>query len=72
MFALNVSKIKIPPYSPDINIIELVWADLKKYIRKRVCKNKHELIYRIQKFFTYKMTIEKCQNYINSMDKVYI
>ncbi len=63
-------KIKIPPYSPDINVIELVWAKLKKYTRKKVCRSKQALVYRIQKFFQYKMTPAKCQKYLNHMNHV--
>ena len=38
-FFLNqIRWVKLPPYSPDINIIELVWADLKRYLRKKCLK----------------------------------
>ena len=52
---------KIPPYSPDINVIELVWAKLKKYLRKKLCRTQRELVYRINKFFKYKMSPANCQ-----------
>ena len=25
-------KVKLPPYSPDINVIELVWAEMKRFL----------------------------------------
>lgn len=61
---------KIPPYSPDINVIELVWAKLKKYLRKKLCRTQRELVYRINKFFKYKMSPANCQKYINHINKV--
>jgi transposase len=35
--------IKWPPYSPDLNPIENLWADLKKRVEKHNCKNVGEL-----------------------------
>jgi transposase len=60
----------MPPYSPDINIIELVWADLKRYIRKKLCETEEQLVYRIHKYFKYKLTVKKCRNFINHLTKV--
>jgi transposase len=62
--------LKLPAFSPDMNTIELVWHELKSYIRKKTCLNLDSLIYRIQKFFHYKLTAEKCLNYINRIEKV--
>ena len=69
-YSLYFFKNKIAPYSPDINIIELVWADCKRYLRKKLCETKEELIYRIHKYFKYKLTVKKCQSFINHLIKV--
>ena len=57
-------------YHLKIDIIEMLWADVKRYIRKRPCKTASDLVYRIQKFFRYKLTPVKCMNYINRIGKV--
>ena len=47
---IYLKKIRTPPYSPDINVIEMVWANLKRYIREKCPKSLHELIKCIRKF----------------------
>jgi transposase len=59
----NLQKIRLPAYSPDMNTIELVWHELKAYLRKKQCLNLDQFIHRIQKFFHYKLTPAKCSNY---------
>ena len=61
----NIRVLKLPPYSPDINVIELMWHDLKFFLRKKQCHTIAELNYRIQQFFQYKLTIAKCRSYID-------
>ena len=70
MLANHIRCIKIPSYSPDINVIELMWHDLKFYIRKKQCHNLAELNYRIQRFFRYKLTVQKCRQYIDRIKAV--
>ena len=53
-----------------MNTIELVCHELKTYLRKKQCSNLDELIHRVQKFFHYKLTPDKCYNYINRIEKV--
>jgi hypothetical protein len=48
----------------------LLWADLKHYLRKKPSSTKEELVNRIQKFFRYKLSAEKCTNYINHLKTV--
>jgi hypothetical protein len=60
----------LPPYSPDINIIELVWAELKRFLRKKFLKTKQEIADRVQLFFDEVLTVEKCQIYIARVQKV--
>lgn len=47
-----------------------MWHDLKFYIRKKQCNTIADLNYRIQQFFQYKLTIAKCQSYINRIIEV--
>ena len=63
-------KVKLPPYSPDINIIELVWAELKRFLRKRMLTTKQEVVDRAQLFFDRNLTLEKCRNYIRRVNTV--
>ena len=60
----------MPPYSPDINIIELVWAELKRFLRKKFLKTKQEIADRVRLFFDEVLTVEKCQIYIARVQKV--
>lgn len=53
------------PESPDLNPIELLWYELKWYIRKHVKpKRKEELVAGICEFWNTRLTKEKCQHYI--------
>jgi len=63
-------KVKLPPYSPDINVIELVWAELKRFLRKRMLTTKQEVVDRAQLFFDRNLTLEKCRNYIRRVNTV--
>ena len=47
-----------------------MWPDCKRYVRKKVCKTEAELVRRIQKYFKYKLTVQKCQNFISHLIKV--
>lgn len=59
-----------PAESPDLNPIEMLWHELKNYLR-RVVKptNKEELVGGIQEFWR-TVTPEKCQRYISHLRKV--
>ena len=62
----NVNWWETPPESPDLNPIELLWHELKWYIRKHVKpKTKEELVTGIRQFWTTRVTAEKCRRYIN-------
>ncbi len=66
----NIRWVKLPPFSPDINIIELVWAELKRFLRKKLLKNQQEIADRVQLFFETQLTVEKCRNYIERVHEV--
>ena len=62
---------KIPPESPDLNPIELVWHELKHHLRTVVKpRTKEALIDGITQFWAQAMTVEKCKRYINHVKKV--
>lgn len=55
-----------PPESPDLNPIENLWHELKFFLETQVKPTtKQELIDGIQKFWTKKVTPEKCNKYID-------
>ena len=49
-------------FSPDINIIELVWADLKQYLRKKKYSTLEEWVKGVRRF-EQKLTPEYCRRY---------
>ena len=51
-------------------MIELVWAELKRYLRKKFLTSKQEIANRVQKFFSEVLTIEKCRTYIGRVQEV--
>ena len=62
---------KTPPESPDLNPIELVWHELKHFLRTIVKPTtKEELLAGITRFWRERMTAEKCEVYINHLKKV--
>ena len=56
-------------YSPDINIIELVWSDLKTFIRNRNCTSIDDLVFSVR-LFEQNLTPEYCRRYINHLHSV--
>ena len=59
-----------PPYSPDLNPIEMMWADLKRYVRSKFCKSKRDVLKYIEKFQREVLTTERCNHYIDHLIKV--
>ena len=66
---IGVNWIQSPPYSPDLNPIEWVWADLKRYVRKARCTCENDVMMAVKEIQN-KMTPEYCQRYINKLKKV--
>lgn len=59
-----------PAESPDMNPIELLWHELKTFLRTVVKPmNKQELVAGIEKFWD-SVTAEKCRRYIGHLCKV--
>ncbi len=62
----EIQTIAWPPESPDLNVIELVWHQLKEYLRSTTKPaNLSELKAGIKQFWHEKITKKQCQNYIN-------
>ena len=62
---------KTPPESPDLKPIELIWHELKHFLRTNVKPTtKDELLSGITRFWQERMTAEKCTTYINHLQKV--
>ena len=69
MNLMNISHlrtIKAPAYSPDLNPIELMWADMKNFIAECRCQNDDDVNAAISAYAS-TVTPEKCTNWINHM-----
>ena len=60
---------KTPPESPDANVIENLWHELKENIRKTKPRNKEQLVSTILNFWD-TVDVAKCNKYINHLKKV--
>ena len=65
------SKAPAPAKSPDLNPIELVWPDMKLFVRKSFCQNEAECFEAVIEFHK-TLTPEYCQNYIRKLREVNI
>ena len=71
MEKLSVNWWKTSASSADINPIERVWVELKRYIARRVKPlSKHDLVSGIVVFWSRRMTQDKCIKYIRHVNKV--
>ena len=60
-----------PPESPDLNSIEMLWHELKHFLRTIVKPTtKEDLLAGITRFWRERVTAEKCTTYINHLKKV--
>ena len=66
----NINYWPTPAKSPDLNPIEMLWHELKCFLRRIVKpSNKDELVREIQQFSD-SVTPDKCTKYINHLHKV--
>jgi len=66
----SVYKLGTKSGSSSSSFMTTLWHDIKHYIRKKVCRTREELIYRIQKFYRFKLTVERCRSYIDHLRTV--
>lgn len=59
----------LPPYSPDLNPIEMAWSKLKTYLRKRKAKSE-EALHKAIRAGLNKIKPTECKNWINKMSYV--
>ncbi|NP_001315129.1 uncharacterized protein LOC326903 [Danio rerio] len=69
--AEDINWVKTPAESPDLNPIEMVWHELKEYLRIEAQPTiKTELTAAIHKFWFEELTEAKCNKYINRLLEV--
>ncbi len=62
----EVDIIFLPPYSPEMNPIEMTWSKLKTYLRKRKAKTE-DLLFKAVRAGLNKIKKSDCTNWINHM-----
>ncbi len=62
-------KIRSPPQSPDLNPIEMMWSEMKSFIKSRSCKTKIQIVNSIH-LFSKQLTPQRCQANINKVKEV--
>jgi len=67
----NIDWWKTPAESPDINPIELIWAEMKQFLRMTVKPEcQADLVQGCRKFWRENLDKEKCSKYIDHLYKV--
>jgi len=62
-------KLKSPALSPDLNPIEMVWNEMKQFVKRKNCKTQNEFEQAVFEFQS-KLTPEKCKKYIDRLKNV--
>ena len=70
MLENNINWFKTPPESPDLNVIENVWAAMKRYVGNEAPRTQDALVATILRFWNVHVTVEQCNRYINHIYKV--
>ena len=68
-FFFNFLSCQAPSSSPELNPIELVFADLKSFIEERMCSNLNELRKAINMYRS-SLTPAKCASFISHLQSV--
>jgi transposase len=68
-FHVSFHQLRSPAKSPDLNPIEWMFADLKRYVRSKMCKTIEELKAAILEYRR-TLTAEKCAKFINHLKRV--
>ena len=66
----NINWFKTPAESPDLNVIENVWAAMKHYVSKKQPRTQEELVSVLKSFWSEHLTVEQCNRYINHIYRV--
>ena len=56
-----------PAESPDLNVIEPLWNQMKGYIHKKEPKTKEDLIKYAQQFWQELVTVDLCRRYVGHL-----
>ena len=60
-----------PPYSPDLNPIELMWSDMKTFFCKKFCETVDDVEKAVGDYAK-TIAVEKCTIFINNLNQVLI
>ena len=61
---------KTPAESPDLNVIEMVWAAMKHHVSKVQPRTQDELVSTLKTFWKNHLTVDQCNRYINHIYRV--
>ena len=65
-----INRYKTPAESPDLNVIENVWAAMKHEVARKQPRSQDELVATLKSFWTNHLTVNQCNRYINHIYRV--